>query len=276
MKKIKKYIFIFIFFFSISFFFFYNYNIKIRMPVLTKIIFGKYKHKYHVTDILNITYTYKKEKRKVMNRENNYGNYLVYIYNTHDTEEYYDSTYLINPEVSVNNYIIKEYLDKNKINTYVEERSIKELLNFHNYKYSDSYKCSREYMEDVKSKNPSIKYFIDIHRDSLKRDKTTVNVNGEEYASVLFLLGLENKNYNENLEFINKINDKLNEKYKGLSKGILKKSGRGVNGVYNQDFSKYTILIEIGGQENTLKEVVRTSKALSEILYEVIKDEEHN
>ena len=149
------------------------------------------------------------------------------------------------------------------------------MLNLYHYNYNGSYKCSRLLIENAYKNNPSLKYFIDIHRDSLGKNKTTVNINGEDYASILFLLGLENKNYNENLVFINKINDKLNEYYPGLSKGILKKGGRGVNGVYNQDFSKYVILIEIGGQENTLNEVMNTSIAFSRAFYEVIKDEEH-
>ena len=39
----------------------------------------------------------------------------------------------------------------------------------------------------------------------------------------------------------------LNENYKGISRGIYRKKGKGVNGVYNQDFSSYCFLIEVGG-----------------------------
>ena len=42
---------------------------------------------------------------------------------------------------------------------------------------------------------PSLNYFIDIHRDSLTKDKTTVVIDDKEYAKVLFIVGLENKNY---------------------------------------------------------------------------------
>ena len=68
-----------------------------------------------------------------------------------------------------------------------------------------------------------------------------------------------------------KINNQLNEKYPGLSKGIYKKEGTGVNGVYNQDFSPYTILVEMGGPENTVDEVLNTSLAFSDCFLEVIK-----
>ena len=82
------------------------------------------------------------------------------------------------------------------------------------------------------------------------------------------------QNYQENLAFTEKINNKLNEKYPNLSKGIYKKQGKGVNGVYNQDFSPYTILVEMGGPENKIDEVLNTSLAFAECFLEVIDEYE--
>ena len=90
----------------------------------------------------------------------------------------------------------------------------------------------------------------------------------------IFLIGLENDNYEENLAFTEKINNLMNKKYPGLSKGIYKKGGVGVNGVYNQDFSNRTILIEIGGYENTPSEVLNSTLAFAECFLEVIKTDE--
>ena len=59
--------------------------------------------------------------------------------------------------------------------------------------------------------------------------------------------------------------------YPGLSKGILKKSGKDVNGIYNQDISENVILIEVGGVDNNINEVLNTVNALSDILYTYIK-----
>ena len=61
--------------------------------------------------------------------------------------------------------------------------------------------------------------------------------------------------------------------YPTLSRGIYKKSGVGVNGIYNQDYSKYVFLFEIGGVENNISEVNNTIKALSEVLVKYIKNE---
>ena len=67
----------------------------------------------------------------------------------------------------------------------------------------------------------------------------------------------------------------INAKIPGLSKGIYKKEGEGVNGVYNQDFSNRTILIEVGGPENTIDEVYETLLVLSEVLTEVINNDQN-
>ena len=200
---------------------------------------------------------------------------LIYLYNSHQTEEYKPSTYAefsINPTVIMNNYILEDIFNKNGLKTIVEEQSIKEILNNNNWNYTYSYKASRVLLEESIIKHPSLKYFIDIHRDSLSKEKTTISINNKEYAKVIFLIGLENPNYQENLSFTEKINNKMNELYPGLSKGIYKKGGPGVNGVYNQDFSKYTILIEIGGYENTTNEVLNTAIAFSKCFMEVINE----
>ena len=205
------------------------------------------------------------------------NNPIVYIYNTHQTEEYAKTTlaeYSVSPNISITDYIMQDIFNKNGINTIVEEGSITEVRKLNNWNYAGCYKASRVLMEEAKRKNNSLKYFIDLHRDSLPHDKTTITIGDETYAKIIFLIGLENKRYEENLKFTEYINSKVNEKYPGLSKGIYKKGGPGVNGVYNQDFSPYTILIEIGGNENNTTEVMNTTLAVSEILKEVILEYE--
>ena len=200
---------------------------------------------------------------------------LIYIYNTHQTEEYETSTildYSIKPTVTISNYILEEIFNKNKLYTYVEESNIKEILNKNSWSYSYSYKATRILLEQRKLEYPTLKYFIDIHRDSITKDKTTIVINNKSYAKILFLIGLENPNYQENLIFTEKLNNKINQKYPNLTKGIYKKGGPGVNGVYNQDFSKYLILVEMGGYQNTPIEVLNSSLALAECFMEVINE----
>ena len=247
---------------------------------ITKFI-GSINKNYKPVNLLSTNYyelvDTKKRKVNVNSNSNSNSLPLIYIYNSHQTEEYLPSNFIeseVKPTVMMADYIMEDIFNKNNFNTIVEERSIKQKLNENNWKYYRSYDASRIYIDDTKTNNPSIKYFIDVHRDSLKRDKTTVEINGKSYAKTIFLIGLENANYNENLEFTTKINDKLNEKYPNLSKGIYKKGGEGVNGVYNQDNSKYTILLEIGGPENNTTEVLNSTLAFADCFMEVISTNE--
>ncbi len=220
----------------------------------------------------------KKEKVEKVSKEKVLKEPIIYLYNSHDTEEYKASSfaeYSVMPTVKLSNYVLKEELEKVGLNVLIEETTISSVRSSLGLNYAGSYKASRVLMEEAKKNNPSLKYFIDLHRDSISYDKTTLNYNDKNYAKLLFLVGLENPNYIENLEFTDKISKTINEKVPGLSKGIYKKQGAGVNGVYNQDFSNRTILIEIGGPENTIDEVYETLLVLSEALSEVIKSDQN-
>ena len=199
----------------------------------------------------------------------------VYIYNTHQSEEYKSrnsTSYNVNPTVLLASYILQEKLSKLGINSIVEESNIMELLRINNWNYASSYKITKMLLEQAKKDNQSLVYFIDLHRDSISYDKTTITINNKKYAKILFLLGLENPNYLENKKVISKMHEMINEKYPGLSKGIYEKKGKCVNGVYNQDFSKNCILIEVGGKDNTIDEVNNTIEVIANTLYTYIGD----
>ena len=54
----------------------------------------------------------------------------------------------------------------------------------------------------------------------------------------------------------------------------MEKKGVGVNGIYNQDFNKNIILIEVGGQYNYIEEVNNTLKIISQVIYEYLNEYE--
>lgn len=194
---------------------------------------------------------------------------LIYLYNTHQLENYDNrnlSIYNITPNVLMASYILKEKLNKNGISTIVEDTNLSEFLNLNHWNYASSYKATRMLLLEKKSKYDSLKYFIDIHRDSVSRNNTTVTIDNKTYAKILFVIGLEHKNYEYNLEVTNKLNNLIKENYPLLTKGIYKKSGKGVDGIYNQDIDKNCILIEIGGVDNTIEEVYNTLEVLSNVL----------
>ena len=296
--RVRKYLFLLLFVFGmyIAYQYLDQSPINIDQKEFVKILLSKDQEKSLAESVLSIIFPSNEEKVVAL-LENNYQNLIIeeqpkvvpiaaeveqgepciYIYNSHQTEEYTPNTfveYSVMPTVMMNDYILEEKFEEHNFATVVEERNIKEVLNQNGWNYAKSYQASRVFLEDVRTTYPSLKYFIDVHRDSLGKDRTTVTIGDKNYASILFLIGLENPNYQQNLEFTEKINQKINEKYPNLSKGIYKKEGPGVNGVYNQDFSPFTILVEMGGPENTIDEVLNTSLAFADCFLEVINEYE--
>lgn len=208
------------------------------------------------------------------NPKENLDNPIVYIYNSHQLENYSSNNlevYNIKPNVMMTSYMLREELKKHEINSLVEETNITELIKINGWSGTSAYKASKILIEDAKEKNNTLKYFIDVHRDSVSRNYTTIEIDGKTYAKLYFVIGLENPNYKYNMEFAKKLDEMLNASHKGISKGILAKEGPGVNGIYNQDINKNVLLIEFGGVDNTIEEVKNTTEVLAKILNEYIK-----
>lgn len=201
--------------------------------------------------------------------EANVANPRVYVYNTHQLENYSMKNleaYNITPNVMMASYLLREKLNNQNIPTIVEENSVNDFLNINAWAKKDTYKASREFMKNAMTQHPNLDLLIDLHRDAIPKASSTITIDGKNYAKVLFVVGLNNPTYQTNLDLSNQINALINQKYPGLSRGVLTKKGAGVNGVYNQDMSGKSILIECGGYENTIDEVSNTIEALSVII----------
>lgn len=223
-------------------------------------------------------YEYEKLEKKSQHFEDpnpiNVNKPIVYIYNTHQLENYaatYLADYNIQPNVLMASYILKEKLNSLNIPTIVESNNITEILRVNNWNYAYSYKASRFFIDDVLEKNKELEYLIDIHRDSAKKDKTTLVIDGVNYARVMFVVGVEHQNYESNLKLANSLNELIKKEHPQFTRGVLKKGGKGVNGVYNQDAHRGAILIEIGGVDNTIDEVANTVNMLAKILFNYIR-----
>ena len=83
---------------------------------------------------------------------------------------------------------------------------------------------------------------------------------------------MRNKHWTQNEQFALQIHNGLKSKYPGLSKGIYGKNSG--NAEYNQSISNHSILIEVGGPENTPEECMRTADVLAEALSKVYWDAE--
>lgn len=199
---------------------------------------------------------------------------IIYIYNTHQTEEYYINLLMehdIVPSVMTSSYILREKLNARGLKSMVETTNIMDMLKNENLNYASSYQVSRKLMEDAYNKNPTLTYFIDLHRDSIPYESSTLVLDKMTYAKALFVIGTDNPNYLQNKAFAEQISNQMNSHLEGISRGILEKGGENSNGIYNQDFNDKTILIEIGSSYNTIMEVTNTIEILAQSISEVIK-----
>jgi stage II sporulation protein P len=203
---------------------------------------------------------------------------VVYLYFSHNRESYLP--YLegvTDPDLAFHSKVnvtqigdrLKKTLESKGIGATVDKTDVQGKLNQKGLPYAQSYKESRNVVQSAMGTNNDLTYFIDIHRDSRRKKDTTININGESYAKLAFVIGGNNKNYEKNLQLANELHEQLQQKYKGLSRGIIENKGAGFNGVYNQDLSENALLVEFGGVDNTFEELYRSADALADVFSEV-------
>jgi len=203
------------------------------------------------------------------------GRQVVYVYFSHNRESYLpylkgvtdpDSAYHSELNVMKIGEKLKEQLESRGVGTYVEKTDIQGNLNKKGWTYAQSYQESRPVVQEAMASNQDLQYFIDIHRDSHRKDMTTKVINGQSYAKLAFIIGGNQANYEKNSKLATELHELLQKKYPGLSRGVIVKHEG--NGKYNQDLSSNAILIEFGGVDNTFEELYRSSDALADVFSE--------
>ena len=145
---------------------------------------------------------------------------------------------------------------------------------YHDYPaYTGSYARSLKTVEGLMQNN-NAELIIDLHRDAIGSNSNyapTIRI-GEDYAAQLMFVigtdggGLWHPNWNQNLKFAVKVQEKAEELYPGLFKPIILRNSR-----YNQHVAKAATIIEVGATGNTLEQCMTSMKYLSKVLSEVIK-----
>jgi stage II sporulation protein P len=199
---------------------------------------------------------------------------VVYVYFSHNRESYLpylkgetDPNRAYHSKVNVTNIgdRLKAALEANGIGTEVNKTDVMGNLNKKGLGFGQAYQESRPVVQTAMTQNRDLQYFIDIHRDSKRKKDTTGTINGKSYAKLAFVIGAEHSNYEKNLQLASELHEKLNKKYPGISRAVIKKEGKDTNGKFNQDLSGKAILIEFGGVDNTFEELYRSAEALADI-----------
>lgn len=184
---------------------------------------------------------------------------LIYIYNTHENEEYAGSVYNITPTVKTVSDILKDELEGLGILSIVEKKSITKEVNKRGLDYTGTYTVSFEYLKMRKKENPTLEYFFDMHRDSVTGNASRITINDKKYAKMMFLVGTKNENYKKNDANLKIMEKYLNKYYPGLVRDTYYQK----HSSFNQFYSEKMFLIELGGPDNTLEEIYNTTVALS-------------
>ena len=143
--------------------------------------------------------------------------------------------------------------------------------------YKNSYARSAETIKEYTGKYPSIKYVIDVHRDSVigedqTKYKPITEINGASTAQIMLVMGSdvsspEHKNWKSNMTAGLKLMNRLNERYDSLVRPV---SLRGSS--YNQEYAIGSMLIEIGSCGNTLTEAKNAGILVASELCQMIKE----
>ncbi|WP_131924167.1 stage II sporulation protein P [Hazenella coriacea] len=153
----------------------------------------------------------------------------------------------------------------------LEQQGVGAIATHKKYTWEGSYGKSRKMVQTVMKQNQDITYLIDIHRDSLRRNKTTLTHDGKSYARLAFIVGKSSKNYEENLQLARQLHNELNQLVPGISRAVItKERAHGNNGEYNQSLSPNSMLVEVGGVDNNFEEGYRSLDLLAKLIAERI------
>ena len=166
--------------------------------------------------------------------------------------------------------IIAAVLNKNGIST-VHCTTLHDSL-----RYKDSYSRSETTIKEYLLKYPSIRFVIDIGRDSLVSSggdiiRPVTLVNNMPTAQVLCAVGSgwsgdDCQNWQDNLSIALKLCEKLNLKYSNFCRPV-----ELLPHTYNQELSKYSIALKIGSSGNSFEEARRAAEIVAGALSEILK-----
>lgn len=136
----------------------------------------------------------------------------------------------------------------------------------HDYpSYNGSYVDARKSIQAVLEEYPTIQLVLDLHRDASGGEggqlRTLAQVNGEDSAQLMVVLGTNYKTYEENLSLGLKLHVQLQRQNPGIMRPLQLRSQR-----FNQDLCPGALLIEVGAAGNSHKEAMIAAGQLAKAI----------
>ncbi|THE10739.1 stage II sporulation protein P [Bacillus timonensis] len=212
-------------------------------------------------------------------------NKKVFIYHSHSYESYLpllgltgdpDMNKAVDSKTNITlvGDLLGKELEKYGIGSVVDTTNIGQELKKKGWDTTQSYAISRGIVQSAMASNSDIDFLIDLHRDSMRKDVTSVTINNKPYAKVFFVVGKASSHFEQSYALAESLDMAIESQFPGISRGVVAKGLNQGNGVYNQDLAENSILIEIGGVDNDMKELKNTVEALAKVISEHIIDAE--
>lgn len=207
---------------------------------------------------------------------------IILIVHTHATESFVDAgTFYYYPP-----FTAERTTDTDR-NVVLIGRALKETLREYNIpviqsvrihdepSFRDSYRRALETIEEYIARYPSIRYVIDVHRDSIiapngEKFRPAVKINGADTAQIMIVTGTDNggayhPNWRDNLTFSVHLQQKMNNRYPMLARPINLRAAR-----FNQHATRGSIILEVGSCGSAFDEALRAARLFGECLAELI------
>ncbi|MFD4820745.1 stage II sporulation protein P [Peribacillus butanolivorans] len=233
-------------------------------------------NQYIVKSYHNVMSAFPKNKEEILTASNK--NPSVFIYHTHNRESFMPLLKTKDPieaqdktkNITLVGAELSSKLNEKNINALHSDTDFEQKLRNRKLDYSKSYDISREEVQRALDKNKDLKLIIDIHRDTIPKEESTVKIDGKNYAKVVFYVSKANKTYfAQSLNLAKTLNDELEKMNPGLSRGVILKDSPNT---YNQDIFPELALIGVGGPENTLEEEYRTIEKIAEVIQKITNE----
>lgn len=206
------------------------------------------------------------------------GKKQILIYHTHGASEGFKDSRKgkdTDSVIGVGN-VLTEELEKNGYSVY-HDKTKYDLINGR-IDRSKAYNASLDGITGIMRQNPDIQVTIDLHRDSVGKNKHTYTmIDGKKTAIVMFFNGLSrnrsgnieylyNPNLEANLSFSLQLKCHAMELYEGFTKPIYLKGYR-----YNLHVAERALLIELGNENNSVEEAKNAAIPLAKVIADVLK-----
>ena len=211
---------------------------------------------------------------------------LVLIIHTHGSESYLENGFdFYSPDETFRSTdesrgvvhigeVLCEKLNSLGINT-VHDKTMYDAEDF-----NKSYAYSREGIKAMLEKYPTIRFVIDLHRDSVfdsneRNVKPLTTLNGKDCAQLMLVVGTDeggsaHSGWRDNLTFATQLQQKMNDLYPTLARPVNLRSA-----AFNQALTSGSLILEVGSCGNTVEEaenaVLLFAQAYAGLLKENLK-----